>query len=325
MVAAIGPALGGFVTNLTTAPSPSPSAAVVADAPVLVSPDEPYTNQTTVDLVGRVPAAVAGSTDSRIRLYVAIGDGKPGVVTEVAVGASQQFLIPGVQLSPGVNAFTATIVGAGGLESDSSAVVTYILDVTKPRLVISAPKNGAIVNARTVQLAWQTQARSTMSVRNLTTNATVTGAADETGAFNLVLPIGNGVNQIEINSVDPAGNESTVSLAVRRGSGALKANLAASVYSVRARNLPDPVTLTVAVTDPNGQPLKGASVTFTLAVPGVPVIASSTLTTSSGGTATFTTSIPKGATPGLQASVTVIVHSADFGDTTDRTVIAITK
>ncbi|HZC32273.1 MAG TPA: hypothetical protein VE640_03185 [Candidatus Bathyarchaeia archaeon] len=325
VVAAIGPALGGFVTNLTTAPSAGPSAAVVADAPVLVSPDEPYTNQATVDLVGHVPAAVAGSTDSRIRLYVAIGDGKPGVVTEVAVGASQQFLIPGVQLSPGVNAFTATIVGSGGLESDSSAVVTYILDTTKPRLVISAPKNGATVNARTVQLTGQTQARSTMSVRNLTTNATVTGAADETGAFNLVLPIGNGVNQIEIDSVDPAGNQTTVSLAVRRGTGALKASLAASVYSVRARNLPDPVTLTVAVSDPNGQPLKGANVTFTLAVPGVPVIASSTLTTSGDGTAAFTTSIPKGATPGLQASVTVIVHSADFGDTTARTVIAITR
>jgi hypothetical protein len=325
VAATIGSAFGGFVTVLTTAPSPSPSAAVAADAPVLVSPDEPYTNQATVDLIGRVPAAVAGSTDSRIRLYVAIGNGKPGVVTEVAVGTSQQFLIPGVQLSPGVNAFTATIVGAGGLESDSSAVVTYILDVTKPRLVISAPKSGAIINGRTVQVVGQTQARSTMSARNLTTNATVAGSADETGAFSLVVPIGNGVNQIEIGSVDPAGNESTVSLAVRRGSGALKANLTASLRSVRARNLPEPVTLTVTVTDPDGQALPGANVTFTLAVPGVPVIASSTMTTSSQGTATFTTSIAKGATPGLLASVTVIVHSTDFGDTTDRTVIAIAK
>jgi hypothetical protein len=325
VAATIGSAFTGFVTDLTTAPSPSPSSAIVADAPVLEAPGEPYTNQTTVDLVGRVPALIAGSTDSRIRIYVAIGDGNPGVVTEIPVGAAQQFLVPGVELSPGVNAFTATIIGPGGLESDASAVVTYIFDATKPRLVVSAPKNGAVVNSRTVQLVGQTQARSTMSAHNVTTNTTVAGGADEKGAFSLILGIGNGVNRIDVSSVDPAGNENTVTLSVRRGSGALTASVSASVYSVRARALPEPVTLTVSVTDPDGRALKNATVTFTLAVPGVPVIASSGLTTSSRGTATFTTSIPKGATAGLQASVTVIVHTTDFGDTTDRTVITITK
>jgi hypothetical protein len=325
VAATVGSAFSGFVTDLTTAPSAGPSSATVADAPVLEAPGEPYTNQTTVDLVGRVPAAVAGNQESRIRIYVAIGEGNPGIVTEIPVGEAQQFLVPGVELSPGVNAFTATIIGPGGLESDASAVVTYILDATKPRLVVSAPKSGAVVNARTIQLVGQTQARSTMSAHNVTTNATVAGGADEKGAFSLILAIGNGVNQIEVSSVDPAGNESTVTLAVRRGTGALTAKVSASVYSIRAKALPEPVTLTVGVTDPDGRPLKNATVTFTLAVPGVPVIASSALSTSSRGTATFTTSIPKGATAGLQASVTVIVHTGDFGDTTDRTVIAITK
>jgi hypothetical protein len=133
------------------------------------------------------------------------------------------------------------------------------------------------------------------------------------------------VNKIDVSSVDPAGNENTVSLSVRRGSGALTASVSASAYSVRAKSLPEPVTLTVSVTDPDGRALKDATVTFTLAVPGVPVIASSALTTTSRGTATFTTSIPKGATAGLQASVTVIVHTTAFGDTTDRTVITIAK
>jgi len=324
-VATIGSTFGGFVSDLTSAPSPSPSSPVVADAPVLEAPSEPYTNQATVDLVGRVAASVAGSTDSRVRIYVAIGDGNPGVVTEIPVGASQQFLVPGIQLSPGVNAFTATVIGPTGLESDASAVVSYILDVAKPRLIVSAPKDGAVVNSRTVQLVGQTQARSTMSAHDATTNATVAGGADEKGAFSLIVPIGNGVNKIDVSAVDPAGNESTISLSVRRGSGALTAKVSASIYSVRAKALPDPVTLTVVVTDPDGRALKGATVTFTLAVPGVPVIASSALTTSTAGTATFTTSIPKGATPGLQASVTAIIHSADFGDTTARTVISITR
>jgi hypothetical protein len=78
------------------------------------------------------------------------------------------------------------------------------------------------------------------------------------------------------------------------------------------------------VTDPDGRALEGASATFTLAVPGVPAIASSTLTTASNGRASFTTTIPKGATAG-QCSITVIVHTRDLGDTTDRTVITIQK
>jgi hypothetical protein len=323
IVATVGSAFNGFVSDLTKAPSPSPSTVVVADAPTLDAPDEPYTNQPKVDLLGHVPEDVVG-TDTRIRIYVAIGDGDPGPVIDVPVGTSQRFLIPGVELSPGTNMFTASIIGAGEVESDRSAVVTYILDMTKPRLVISSPKNGAVVNARTVKLIGQTQGRSTMSARNLSTNATVAGAADEKGAFSLILPIGTGVNKIEVSAVDPAGNENQVTVSVRRGTGALTAALSASFYQVRLGKLPEAVTLAVSVTDPDGRALKGAKVTFTLAVPGVPAIASSELTTGADGKSSFTTTIPKGATTG-QCSVTVIVTTKDFGGTTDRTVITITK
>jgi len=44
----------------------------------------------------------------------------------------------------------------------------------------------------------------------------------------------------------------------------------------------------------------------------------------SNGRASFTTTIPKGATAG-QCSVTVIVHTTSLGDTTDRTVITIQR
>jgi hypothetical protein len=324
VAATVGSAFNGFVMDLTKAPSPSPTTVVVADSPVLEAPDEPYTNQPTVDLVGHVPQAVVGTSDTRIRIYVAVGKGDPGPVLDIPVGSSPRFLIPGVELSPGTNMFTATIIGPGGVESDRSPVVTYILDMTKPRLVISSPKSGAIVNARIVKLVGQTQGRSAMSARNLTTNATVAGAADEKGAFSLILPIGTGVNQIEVGAVDPAGNENMVTIAIRRGTGALMANVSASFYQVRLGKLPEPVTLSVSVTDPDGRVLKDAKVTFTVAIPGVPAIASSVLTTSANGTATFKTTIPKGATTG-QCSVTVIVQTKDFGDTTDRTVITIVK
>ena len=78
VAAAIGSTVTGFVSDITSTPEPSAPPPVAADAPILESPVEPYTNQPTVDLVGTVPAAIAGRTEWRIRLYVAIGDGPPG-------------------------------------------------------------------------------------------------------------------------------------------------------------------------------------------------------------------------------------------------------
>jgi len=322
VAAAVGSSLTGFLSDITSTPAPSASPLTVADAPTLEPPDEPYTNQPTVDLVGTVPAAVAGDPDSRIRIYVAIGDGESGPIMEVPVGPSQHFLVPNVQLSKGTNTFTATIVGPTGLESEKSASVAYILDTSKPKITISSPKSNAVVNGKTAKIVGQTQGRSTISIRNATTNATVSGAADGKGAFSVSVPIASGTNAIEVTATDPAGNVNMATLTVRRGTGALLAHLSASFYQVRISKLPEPVTLTVTVTDPDGRPLAGAGVTFTLTVPGLGPITSNPVTTGTDGKATFTPTIAKGATKG-QASATVIVSTQDFGNTTDRTVITL--
>lgn len=325
VAAAVGNTFGGLVTDLTKTPAPSVAEAVAADPPTLTAPDEPYTNQPTVDLLGTVPANVVGQADSRIRIYVAIGKGDPGALMDVPIPtAGRQFQVPGVTLANGVNIFTATIIGPDGRQSDASAAVTFIYDKAKPKIVVTSPKAGAVVNAKTVQVVGTTQARSAIRLHNTTTNASVTGAADEKGAFAVTITIGTGANVIEVTATDPAGNATTTSITVRRGTGALTANLAASFYQLKLSKLPEPVRLSVLVNDPDGRPLSGASITFTLAVPGVPAITSSTLTTASTGRASFTTTIPKGATAG-QSSVTVIVHTTDFGDTTDHTVIVLAR
>jgi hypothetical protein len=320
----VGTTFNGLVADLTRTPEPSAPDPVAADAPSLELPDEPYTNQPTVDLVGTVPAAIAGQPDTRIRIYLAIGKGDPGVAIEVPVGPRQQFIVPGLPLSPGANTFTATIVGATDLESEASAAITYVLDKTKPKITLTAPKANAIVNAKSLQVVGKTQGRSALSIRNLTTNATVTGAADSKGEFSIAIPIGTGPNKVQVTVTDPAGNVNATTVTVRRGTGKLTANLSASFYQVKLSRLPESVQLTVTVNDPDGRPLQGAKITFTLAVPGVPAITSSVLTTSSTGRANFTTTVPKGATAG-QCSVTAIVQTTDLGDTTDRTVITIQK
>ena len=324
VAAAIGSTFDGFVTDITRTPAPSPTELVAADAPTLEAPDEPYTNQPSIDLVGTIPSAVVGAEDTKIRIYVAIGKGDPGIVIEIPVGSSPRFLVPGVALSAGTNAFTATIVGPTDIESERSAAVIYILDKTKPKITISSPKPNATINARSVKITGLTQGRSTLTAKNLSTNATVTGEADNKGTFAITVPIGTGTNTIEITATDPANNANVATITVRRGTGKLVANVRASFYQVRLSKLPEAVTLTVTVTDPDGRALPGANVTFTLAVPGVPAIASSVLSTGADGTASFTTTIPKGATVG-QCSVTAIVQTAAFGDTTDRTSINIVK
>ena len=322
LAGAVGSTFNGFVTDITRTPQPSAPDPIAADAPTLEAAEEPYTNQPTIDLAGTVPASVVGQAETRIRIYVAIGEGDPGIAREVTVGASQRFLVAGLPLSDGANTFTATIIGSTDLESEASAAVTWVLDRKKPTITISAPKANAVVNAPTALVTGKTQARSTISLRNLTTNATVAGAADGKGAFSIAIPIGTGTNKLQVTATDPAGNANAATVTVRRGTGALTARLAASFYQVKRSKLPESVQLTVTVTDPDGRALAGAKVTFTLAIPGVPAVASSVLTTGTNGRATFTTTIPKGATAG-QCSVTAIVQTKDFGDTTDRSVITI--
>jgi len=321
--ATLGSTFGGFFADLTATPVPSATVSLLSDAPLLEEPGEPYTNQPTIDLVGTIPAALVGSSDSQLRLYVALGDQRPGVVTEIPVGRTAKFIVPGVTLIEGPNAFTATIVGPSG-ETDPSPVVTFVYDPTNPKVTITSPIEGATVNATTVTIIGKTQARSTLQARNASTNETVNGQADANGAFSMIMPIVDGTNDIGVTAIDPAGNETRVVLAVRQGAGMLAASVDASVSRIRLRELPKGVRLTVVVTDPDGRPLEGARVTFTLAVKNVRALTSKMKETAGDGTATWLTTIPPGAETG-PATATVTVKTTAFGDTTDEAVISIVK
>ena len=319
----LGSTLTGFVDDITSTPVPSVIPPSLADAPLIEKPDEPYTNEPKVDLVGTIPEGAAGIDGNRIRIYVAIGDGEPGVVTEIPVGRTVRFVVPDITLADGANAFTATIVSDAG-ESDPSPVVTYVFDATNPRIVVSKPRDGAVVNAKTASIEGETQARSEVRIWNATSNLTVSGAADENGKFAISLPIVAGQNDIGVTAIDPAGNVGHLVMSVLKGSGKLEASLSASAYTIKVSRLPERVTLSVAVTDPDGRPLEGARVTFTLAAPGVAAVTSKRIQTAGDGSAGWSTTIPKGATTG-QVSCTVIVQTSRFGNATDQTVITIAK
>ena len=102
IASAISSSVDGFVTDLTATPVPSAPEPVAADAPTLEAPEEPYTNQPTVDLVGTVPAAVVGQPDTIVRIFVAIGKGESGDRVDIPVGSSQRFQLPNVDPEPGL-------------------------------------------------------------------------------------------------------------------------------------------------------------------------------------------------------------------------------
>ena len=82
------------------------------------------------------------------------------------------------------------------------------------------------------------------------------------------------------------------------------------------------MSFTVVVTDPGGSRLAGATALFTVTVPGLEAIVSGQILTNGSGTATFTTTIPKGAMKG-SGLATVLVTTDGLGTITDRQVLTV--
>jgi hypothetical protein len=180
---------------------------------------------------------------------------------------------------------------------------------------------GAVVNGPAVEINGKSQGRTTLVARNAANGSSITASAGSDGLFTLNLPLSTGTNEITITGTDPAGNVKELILTVRRGSGQLTAVLGASAYKLSVAKLPQDLTLTASASDPDGNPLVGADITFTLSIPGIPTVTAD-LQTDDQGRATFTTAVPEGADPG-QGSATILLSSEEFGSTQDYTVITI--
>ena len=268
-----------------------------------------------------VDEAIAGDPEYRLRIYLALKDQAPAAIGEMPVAPTPQNILP-VSLTKGINDFSVTLIGPGG-ESESSPVVRFVLDQSKPTIKLASPKDKATVNRKAVDLEGKTQGRSTLMARNRDTGDSIGGTAAADGTFTLRLPIQKGSNRITLTATDPAGNVRELDLTVRRGSGELSASVSSSDYQIRRKDLPRQIRLVATVDDPDGKPLKGARVTFTLSIPGVKTVTADD-ETDSNGRAVFVTTIPKTADPG-GGSAAILVRTEEFGRTTDQTVIRIRR
>ncbi|TAL05562.1 MAG: hypothetical protein EPO00_12760 [Chloroflexota bacterium] len=321
LAGALSTSVSGFFDKIVATPEPSASEVLAADAPVVATPSEPYTNLTTVDLKITVPVVTVGNPLARLRIYLTLEGQEPAVIAEVPIGSTVRMIVP-VELTPGRNDFHATIAEAG-VESEPSPIVTFILDTDPPKIVLTSPKDGGTVNRPTAVLVGTTQPRTTLLARNSTNGQSFSGVAGTDGTFSLALPLEPGANAITISGRDPAGNMGELALTVVRGSGKLTATLTSSAYRIATSSLPVSLQLSVLVIDPDGQPITGAAITFTLTVPGIPPVSKDTVT-GGDGRATFSTTLPKGVTVG-NGIATVFVTTTDYGTTSAAKTINVVK
>ena len=327
-VGGIGPVLStlvaGFGTaagHLTATPSPNQSLVPLTDSPRIAVPDQPYTNNDTVQLTITVPLEALSDPTAKVRIYLALEGLQPAPLMDVDVGTTSRMVVP-FKLTEGRNDISATLF-RGGEESDQSPFVTYFLDLTKPKITVTSPKNGSATKDPQVRIKGTTQAGTTLVARNAANDASVSSAAGANGAFELRMTLAPGTNAIEITGTDPAGNVGSTTLTVLQGSDEMGVRLAASIYRVSISHPPSSIQLSVVVTDPTGAPLAGATAFFTLQIPGLAPI-SNQLTTGPNGRAAFTTPIVGKLAVGGGVG-TVLVTTDLFGQSSDRVTLTFVK
>jgi hypothetical protein len=311
-VSGIGTSLAGFIGQTEPPASVAPSVVPLPDAPVFAMPKTTATAEDTIDLSGSVPASVAGRSGYTVIVSGGLRGEDPEDLVTVPVGPTTVFGVEKVPLKAGVNVLTARIQGPAG-DSPESPQILVVVDRKPPSVKITAPEDGQTVNGSAVKVTGKTQGSSNILVRNETTGQRTSGLAETDGTFELQVGLTAGKNQISLQSTDPAGNVTTKTFTVVGGEGKLKASLAASARKIKLSSLPSKMTFTAIVLDPDGKRLPGASVTFSVSVPGIPTLTKDT-TTNADGKAVFSVTIPQGATAG-PALATALVTTDSNGDT----------
>jgi hypothetical protein len=321
MLSTLRAGFGTAVGHLTATSSPDQTALPVTDSPRIAQPQQPYTNSDTVELTVTVPIEALGDPTAKVRLYLALEGLEPAPVVDVPLGTTSRMVVP-FNLTEGRNDITATLF-RGDEESDPSPIVTYYLDLTKPKIAVTSPKNGSATKNPQVRIKGTTQAGTTLVARNAANDTSVSSAAGSDGSFELTLTLAPGSNAIEITGTDPAGNVGSTTLTVLQGSEDMGVRLTASTYRVDISHPPSSIQVAVVVTDPSGAPLEVPTALLTLHIPGKSPI-SKQHSTGPDGRAAFTTPLVGKMAAGGGIG-TVLVSTDLFGQSSDRVTLTFVK
>jgi len=317
VVSGLAGAFDDALTHQQSLPPASPGASGASlNTPTLDTPDnDGYTNKATVALSGAIPAAAAGKSGYLVRVYSIDQDGKRSKVAELPVGPTVRFTTGAVNLVPGPNTFVATLV-TPSVEGQASPPVVYTLDTSPPPLTIATPANGATLSTASVVVSGKTDPGVTVTVHNRQSpgGSLSSKVVGEDGHYALTIALVAGNNSINVTATDQAGNVTSQDLTVKRTYGKLSAHVSVSPSKFKG-SATTQLTLTVRATSQAGGPLAGASVAFTLQVPGLSAVVSQG-TTDQTGTAVWKITV-SGATAGI-GTASVMVSSAD-GNTVSAT------
>lgn len=317
LAAGFGSAFG----RLTATPVPLQTLLPPTDSPRIASPGQPFTNSDIVELTISVPVSALGDATAKVRLYLALEGLEPAPVVDVPVGTTSRMVVP-FELTEGRNDISATLF-RGEEESEHSPIVTYILDLTPPRITVTSPKDGAAIETPEVRVKGTTQAGTELVARNEANGTSISTSAGRDGSFEFSLQLEPRSNEIEITGTDPAGNVGSTTFNVLQGSNDMDVRLSASTYRISVAHPPSSIQLVVVVTDPAGVPLPDATAFFTLQIPGLAPI-SNTLQTGPNGRAVFTTPLVGELTTG-GGIATVLVTTELYGQSTDRVTLTFVK
>ncbi|MEZ0241032.1 MAG: hypothetical protein ACAH65_09560 [Chloroflexota bacterium] len=311
----------GAFDRLTATPIPRSTQLPPTDAPRIDRPAQPFTNVAMVDLSISVPIEVVGDPTATVRVYLALQGLEPAAVVDVPVGTTSRMSVP-FELTAGRNDISATLI-RGDAESEPSPSVYWILDKEKPKITVTSPKKGAVIDHPEVTVKGTTQAATSLVVLNAANGTSISSQAAKDGTFQVGVVLAPGKNVITITGTDPAGHVGETTFTLLQGSKEIGVRLTASIYRISVSKHPASIQLVVVVTDPAGDPLAGAQAFFTLQIPGLAPI-SNELVTGIEGRAVFTTPLVGTLSTGGGLG-TVLVTSDLYGASTDRVTLTFVK
>jgi hypothetical protein len=233
-------------------------------APVIALPDAAITKVASWTAEITIPTLSIRRQDLRLRIY---RDGKQ--VRDVAVRKGSTMTVRNIPLKRGENNITAAFVGPGGV-GPVSAAVAITLDQVAPSLRVTAPGEAAVINSPSAEVRGITEPGVPVTVLNASNSAKSEVTAGDDGAFQTMIELGPGKNDISITVTDAVGNSTTNTRSVVHGTGKADVQLTISQDKFRLRRLPATFDADVLVFDADGVAVDGAAVTFTLSAPGQP-------------------------------------------------------
>ena len=247
-------------TNAT----PVPQGDVPQVVPVLLPPDDTLLITRRITLTVTIPSPGEPLKNLELRVYRNDQEAMdPLRIKDLTM------TIKDIPLKRKDNRITVAVANAAG-EGPRSEAVLITVDDQAPKIEIKEPADGSVVNSTLATVRGVTDAGLTVTVRNPGYGATETTEADERGVFITEIRLDKETNRLEVETVDEAGNRTKESINVVRGDAEPQARLSLSKAELRYNQLPQKINIRLELDDPDGRPVDdGATVTFTLAPPGL--------------------------------------------------------